>query len=117
VEEIVIPNLMFRDSEEERFYEKPIEFVVKEVEESNIETRRKCSQSLLQAMLRQFEDEATTICMGHIDTMLNEFAADPEANWKAKHAAVRFPLVPCFRVTVPVTLFRSSTSSTIFTLL
>lgn len=86
---IVVPNLMFRDSDEERFEDDPREFLVTEVEGSDSETRRRCSQTLLRAMCRQFEQETTAICMGHVDTMLREFAADPDAKWKAKDAAVR----------------------------
>ena len=85
---IVIPNLMFRPSDEERFEDDPHEFLVTEVEGSDSETRRKCSQDLLRAMCRQFESETTAICSGHITTMLQEYASDPNGRWKAKDAAV-----------------------------
>jgi exportin-2 (importin alpha re-exporter) len=87
---IVVPNLLFRESDEERFEDDPREFLVTEVEGSDSETRRRCSQNLLRAMCRQFESETTAICVGHINTMLHEFAANPDAQWKAKDAAVRF---------------------------
>lgn len=85
---IVIPNLMFRPSDEERFEDDPHEFLVTEVEGSDSETRRKCSQDLLRAMCRQFESETTAICSGHITTMLQEYASDPNGRWKAKDAAI-----------------------------
>lgn len=88
VGKIVIPNLMFRDSDEERFEDDPREYIVTEVEGSDSETRRKCSQDLLRAMGRQFEQETAAICLGHVESMLKEYAVDPNEKWKAKDAAV-----------------------------
>lgn len=88
VVKIVIPNLYFRESDEERFEDDPREYIVTEVEGSDSETRRKCSQDLLRAMCRQFELETTAICGGHVATMLNDYAKDPNGQWRAKDAAV-----------------------------
>lgn len=86
---IVIPNLTFRESDQERFEEDPSEYMVTEVEGSDSESRRKCSQDLLSAMCRHFETEATGICNELVVTMLTEFAKDPNGQWAAKDAAVR----------------------------
>ena len=88
VAQIVIPNLMFRESDEERFEDDPREFITTEVEGSDSETRRKCSQDLLRAMCRHFEAETTKICSEHVAIMLSEFASDPNGKWRAKDAAV-----------------------------
>jgi len=90
VGKIVIPNLLFRESDEERFEDDPREFIVTEVEGSDSGTRRKCSQDLLRAMCRQFEGPTTAICSEHVGKMLAEFAADPNGKWVAKDAAVSF---------------------------
>jgi exportin-2 (importin alpha re-exporter) len=85
---IVIPNLMFRDSDEERFEDDPREYMLTEVEGSDSESRRKCSQDLLRSMCRHFEGETTKICEEHVVTMLTEYTADRTGKWKAKDAAV-----------------------------
>lgn len=85
---IVIPNLTFRQSDEERFEDDPREFIVTEVEGSDSESRRKCSQVLLRAMCRHFETETTAICAEHVGSMLTEYGADPNKNWAAKDAAI-----------------------------
>lgn len=84
---IVIPNLMFRESDEELFEDDPREYIVTEVEGSDSESRRKCSQDLLRAMCRQFEQETTAICAEHVASMLHEYQTSQ--NWRAKDAAVR----------------------------
>ena len=87
VTRIVIPNLMIREADEERFEDDPQEFILTEVEGSDSESRRKCSQDLLRAMCRQFEAETTSICSEHVGSMLAEFAANND-KWAAKDAAV-----------------------------
>jgi exportin-2 (importin alpha re-exporter) len=85
---IVIPNLMIRDVDQERFEDDPAEFIATDIEGSETDSRRKCSQELLRAMCRQFEREAAVICHEHVGTMLAEYQADPGKNWTAKDAAV-----------------------------
>jgi len=87
---IVIPQLMFRESDEELFEDDPPEFILTEVEGSDSASRRRCSQDLLRAMCRQFEAQTTAICSEHIGVMLAEYGKDPNNHWKNKDAAVRF---------------------------
>lgn len=89
---IVIPNLMIREVDEERFEDDPQEFVMGDMEESDTESRRKRSQNLLKAMGRQFEAETTAICWEHISAMLAEFKANPSEKWAAKDAAIHLML-------------------------
>lgn len=92
ISKIVIPNLMIRDVDEERFEDDPQEFILGDMEGSDTESRRKCSQELLRAMCRQFELETTSICSEHIASMLAEFSADPTNKWVAKDAAIHLML-------------------------
>lgn len=75
--------------DEERFEDDPAEFIVRDIEGEDSESRRRNSQDLLRAMCRQFEQETTRICMGHISTMLAEYTADSAGKWVAKDVAVR----------------------------
>ena len=90
--EIVIPNIRFRPSDEERFEDDPREYISTEVEGSDSQSRRKCSQSLLKGMNRQFESQITAICSSHVGSMLNEYAADPHTNWASKDAAIHLTM-------------------------
>jgi len=92
ISNIVIPNLMIREVDEERFEDDPQEFVLGDMEGSDTESRRKCAQELLRAMCRQFEAETTSICSEHVSSMLAEFARDPTNKWQAKDAAVHLML-------------------------
>lgn len=89
ISSIVIPNLTIREVDEERFEDDPAEYIATDIEGSETESRRKCSQDLLRAMCRQFNLEASAICTEHVGTMLQQYQTNPDANWAAKDAAVR----------------------------
>ena len=88
---IVIPNLTVRDIDEERFEDDPAEFILSDMESSDTESRRKCTQELLRAMCRQFESQTTSICSQHVSQMLGLFEAD-EDQWKMKDVAIHLML-------------------------
>lgn len=88
ITKIVIPNLTFRESDEEKFEDDPHEFIVTEVEGADSDSRRRTSQFLLKAMCRNFETEATQICAEHVTSMLSDYSKNPNQQWKAKDAAI-----------------------------
>ena len=92
ISNIVIPNLLIRDVDEEQFEDDPAEFILSDMEESDTESRRKQSQILLRAMCRQFEEETTVICLECIQKMLSEFSSSNGEMWISKDAAVSTPL-------------------------
>ena len=77
-------------SDEELFEDDPREYIVTEVEGSDSESRRRCSQDLLRSMCRQFEAQTTAICSEHIGVMLNDYGQNPDSKWAMKDAAVSF---------------------------
>lgn len=85
---IVIPNLMIREVDEEKFEDDPHDFILGDMEGSDTESRRKVSQELLRAMCRQFETETTSICSEHVGVMLEGFKSDPAGRWRDKDVAV-----------------------------
>lgn len=87
VSAIVIPNMMVRESDEEKFEDDPQEYILTEIEGSDNESRRTASRNLLRAMCRQFEPQTTAICSEHVTSMLAEFAAN-NSKWAAKDTAV-----------------------------
>jgi exportin-2 (importin alpha re-exporter) len=112
IAKVVVPNLTFRDVDEERFEDDPREYILTEVEGSDSETRRRSSEVLLRAMCRLFEVETVAVCYEHIGTMLEEYAANPATAWVAKDAAVsriHYYLLFYSFVTVSTVLFNSNT--------
>jgi exportin-2 (importin alpha re-exporter) len=87
---IVVPNLKFRDSDEEIFEDNPRDYIISEVEGLESESRRLRSLDLLKAMTRQFLPETTTICGEQVQLMLAEYNSSPNEKWMSKDIAVSF---------------------------
>jgi exportin-2 (importin alpha re-exporter) len=85
---IVIPNIRFRDSDEELFEDSPHDYILTEVEGLEHESRRYWALEFLKAMNRQFLTETTDICATQLQPMLLEYSQSPATQWVAKDAAV-----------------------------
>lgn len=83
-EKVIVPNMQFRGSDEDLFEDNPEEYVRRDLEGSDIGTRRHAACNLVQSLCKFFEAPVTTIFGGYIQVLLGEFAKDPATNWKAK---------------------------------
>ena len=78
----------FSESDEELFEINPTDYIRKDLEGSDADTRRRSATELVRGMCRNFEQVVTELCMGYIVEMLRNYEANP-SNWKLKDAAVR----------------------------
>ncbi|KAA6426654.1 MAG: cellular apoptosis susceptibility chromosome segregation 1 [Trebouxia sp. A1-2] len=76
-EKIVIPNLMMRDDDEEMFELNWVEYVRRDTEGSDSDTRRRAAAELV-----------TQLFIGYVGSMLQQYEQSPEQNWKAKDCAI-----------------------------
>ncbi|OTA25494.1 hypothetical protein BTJ68_12383 [Hortaea werneckii EXF-2000] len=87
-EKVVIPNLSLRESDIETFEDEPIEFIRRDLEGSDEDTRRRAATNFLRKLMEQFEKLVTDVVMRYIDHFLGEYAKDKKGNWKSKDTAV-----------------------------
>lgn len=87
-ERVVIPNLSLRESDVEQFEDEPIEFIRKDLEGSDEDTRRRAATNFLKQLMEQFEKPVTDVVSRYVDHFLGEYAKDKTNNWKAKDTAV-----------------------------
>lgn len=87
-EKVVIPNLSLRESDIETFEDEPIEFIRRDLEGSDEDTRRRAATNFLKKLMEQFEKLVTDVVMRYVTHFLAEYAKDRSANWKAKDTAV-----------------------------
>lgn len=88
VERVILPNLALRDTDVELFEDEPIEFIRRDLEGSDNETRRKAATDFLRQLLSEFEKMVAKIVFRYIDHYLVEYSSDAKANWKSKDTAV-----------------------------
>jgi len=85
---IIIPNLQFRESDEELFTDNYVEYIRRDMEGSDAETRRRMACELLKALTSKFQATVTQAVSGYVSSLLAEAAAAPETAWKQKDCAL-----------------------------
>ena len=86
-EQIIIPNLAIRQTDIESFEDNPIEYLRRDIEGSDAETRRRIACDLIEKLCRNFDQAVTSLCVGYIEQLLQKHQANPQGEWLAKDAA------------------------------
>ncbi|KAI8901692.1 Cse1-domain-containing protein [Globomyces pollinis-pini] len=86
--QVVLPNMTLRESDEELFEDDPIEFIRRDLEGSDTDTRRRSSADLVRGLLTLFEKNVTEIFSQHIQQSLAQYDQDKVTHWKSKDTAL-----------------------------
>lgn len=81
---IVFPNLRLRDEDEELFEMNFVEYIQRDIEGSDVDTRRRIVCELLRGLALNYRDQMMHLVSGQIQHMLAAYAANPNENWKEK---------------------------------
>jgi exportin-2 (importin alpha re-exporter) len=84
VEKVILPNVALRESDEEQFEDEPIEFIRRDLEGSDADTRRRAATDFLRSLQEKFETPVTTVVSKYIGHYLEQ----GKTNWKAKDTAI-----------------------------
>lgn len=87
IEKVILPNITLRESDEELFEDEPIEFIRRDLEGSDSDTRRRAATDFVRQLAGKFESSVTTVVSQYADHYLAEYAKDPASNWKSKDTA------------------------------
>ncbi|KAL9121336.1 MAG: hypothetical protein Q9187_002102 [Circinaria calcarea] len=88
VEKVILPNLSLRDSDMETFEDEPIEFIRRDLEGSDSDTRRRAATDFLRGLMSQYEKLVTEVVLKYVEHYLSEYSRDPQSNWRSKDTAV-----------------------------
>lgn len=87
-EKVVVPNMQFRDADEELFEDNPDEYIRRDIEGSDVDTRRRSACDLVQALSKSFEGVVIQNFSQYIQALLTEYSKNPTGNWKSKDVAL-----------------------------
>ncbi|XP_026476841.1 exportin-2 [Ctenocephalides felis] len=87
-EKVIIPNMDFRESDEELFAENAEEYIRRDIEGSDVDTRRRAACDLVRVLSANFEAKIFEIFGQYLQVMLEKYSSNPQQNWKAKDAAL-----------------------------
>jgi exportin-2 (importin alpha re-exporter) len=85
---VIIPNATLREVDEELFTDEPMEYIKRDLEGTDSETRRRSAADLVRSLLMTFQKEWTELFTGYIHTNLDLYKSDPVNNWKNKDTAI-----------------------------
>ncbi|KAK2679330.1 Exportin-2, central domain [Fusarium oxysporum f. sp. vasinfectum] len=84
VEKVILPNVALRESDIELFEDEPIEFIRRDLEGSDTDSRRRSATDFLRKLQERFEAPVTTVVSKYISHYLSQGSSD----WKAKDTAI-----------------------------
>lgn len=87
-EKVIIPNMDFRASDEELFEDNAEEYIRRDIEGSDIDTRRRAACDLVKILSQNFEAKIMEIFGRYLQVLLAKFAENPVVNWRAKDTAI-----------------------------
>ncbi|POR37756.1 Importin alpha re-exporter [Tolypocladium paradoxum] len=84
VEKVILPNVALRESDVEMFEDEPIEFIRRDLEGSDTDSRRRSATDFLRKLQEKFETPVTNTVSNYI----NHYLTQGKTDWKAKDTAV-----------------------------
>ncbi|ETW06943.1 hypothetical protein, variant [Aphanomyces invadans] len=85
---IVVRNLQLRESDVELFEDNPLEYIRRDIEGNDGDTRRSAAVELLRGLRQKYDDAVSRICLTTITTLLQEYTASPQTKWMQKDVAI-----------------------------
>lgn len=85
---IVLPNVRFSDENEELFEMNYTEYIRRDMEGSDVDTRRRTACELLKGIASNYKEQVMSLVTMGIQNMLAVHAANPGENWKEKDCAI-----------------------------
>lgn len=84
---IVVPNMTLREADEEMFEDEPLEFIRRDLEGSDSDTRRRSATDLVRKLADTMEAKVTAVVMRYVTSYLGAYAQD-SSKWKEKDTAI-----------------------------
>ncbi|XXQ36104.1 Importin N-terminal domain-containing protein [Plasmodiophora brassicae] len=85
---VILPNLRLSPADQDQFTVDPVEYVRKDSEGADQQTRRRLTCDLVRAIKVQFQNEITDILGKAVATLMQEYAISPATGWVSKDAAM-----------------------------
>ncbi|CAB3229559.1 unnamed protein product [Arctia plantaginis] len=87
-EKVVIPNMEFRESDMELFEDNPEEYVRRDIEGSDVDTRRRAACDLVKTLAQRYEDKMMHIFGQYVQLMISKYVELGAGAWRGKDAAL-----------------------------
>ena len=83
-EQVILPNVTLRESDIELFEDDPIEYIRRDLEGSDTDTRRRACTDFLNELKEKNESLVTNTFMVHMKKFFEQYQSNPAEYWKYK---------------------------------
>jgi exportin-2 (importin alpha re-exporter) len=90
IEQIVVKNLSCSETDAELFEDNPPDYIRKDMEGGDTDTRRRCACDLVRSLLKFFPAQVSSLCVGYTDALLSSYGST--GDWRMKDAALHLLL-------------------------
>jgi len=87
-EKIVVPQLKLRATDIELFEDNGLEYIRRDMEGSDVDTRRRTTVDFVKGLCEYFRPQVSQILSGYLTTLLQEYSKNPATNWIHKDAGM-----------------------------
>ncbi|KAF4667750.1 Exportin-2 [Perkinsus olseni] len=88
-EHVVLPNIKLRDSDVEDFFDNPTEYIRRDMESADQDTRRRAAMELVKGLSKLYEQQVTDILVRYVQMLLQSVGTSTtEDAWRARDACV-----------------------------
>ncbi|EER11374.1 Exportin-2, putative [Perkinsus marinus ATCC 50983] len=88
-EHVVLPNIKLRDCDVEDFFDNPTEYIRRDMESADQDTRRRAAMELVKGLSKLYEQQVTDILVRYVQMLLQSVGSSTtEDAWRARDACV-----------------------------
>ncbi|CAG0901076.1 unnamed protein product [Cyprideis torosa] len=87
-ENVILPNMKFRESDLEIYEDSPEEYIQRDIDGSDSATRRRSACDLVKSLAIHFEEKITHVFSGYIKALLDAYSTNPAELWPQKDTAI-----------------------------
>ena len=81
---LILPNISITADDKDEFEDDPDAYIRNDLEESDIETRRRHCMKFVQQLSSKFSAEVSQLIGSYINNLLAEYNQNREQNWQKK---------------------------------
>jgi len=96
-EKVIIPQLKLKPGDMENFQSNGLEYVRRDMEGSDVDTRRRTTINFVRGLCKYFEKEVTQILKSYVESLLKQYQSDQAKNWMQKDVAMYISMALAIR--------------------
>jgi exportin-2 (importin alpha re-exporter) len=78
---LILPNISITQEDEDEYEDDPDAYIKNDLEESDVETRRRYCMKFVQQLSKKYPQEVGSLIGNYVNSFIAEYQSNREANW------------------------------------